>query len=86
VQDDEIARDVERASGSEHGTGKLGAHKLRAASACAMHDEDGIAYDAGGIAFRLAEGSVVIIITCCLGLRGNDGQSIPVVDSRIYKP
>ena len=58
-KDDEVARGVEQRCPAEQFAGKLGPDELRAASAGAVHDQHGVAHDAGCVAFGLAQCSVV---------------------------
>ena len=58
-QDDEVLRGVEQLAGAEQLAGEAVGEELRAAPGRAVHDQHGIAHDAGGVLPRRAERAVV---------------------------
>ena len=58
-EDDEVARGIDEPSGGEEDTCKFWPDELRTASARPVHDQDGVADDAGAVAFGLSQRPVV---------------------------
>ena len=58
-QDDEVLRGVEQLAGAEQFPGETVGEELRAGPGRAVHDQHGIAHDAGGVLLRRAERAVV---------------------------